>query len=154
MELFAADPAVRERGTPVVLAEMTLRSLTTAHARHEDFLARADMLRVLGFDVLISRFEQFYYLRSVKAYVYPTRDPTTGDIDSWETVQLPPPWQHLHMLLGELGRIVPIRSFEESYLSIDTADVLARIQRDDPSFEAMVPPKVAAIIKTNRLFRT
>ena len=89
-----------------------------------DFLARADILGALGFDVLISRFEhdyhiaeylsgytdkrigfaiglptvkklveeQFYtglpggvleavgrlYKRSVKAYVYPARDPQTG----------------------------------------------------------------------------
>ena len=63
MELFSSDPAVRERGTPVVLAEMTLRSLTAgAGAGHEDFLARADILRALGFDVLISRFELYYQL--------------------------------------------------------------------------------------------
>jgi hypothetical protein len=199
MELFASDPAVRERGTPMVLAEMTLRSLTTAQAGHEDFLARADILRALGFDVLISRFEQFYQLadylaaytdgpiglaiglptvrliinedyyrnlaggflesagrlfkRSVKVYLYPARDPATGNIDTWETVQLPHPWQHLHRLLNELGRIVPLRPSEESYLSIDTPDVLARIQRGDPAWEAMVPAKVAAVINAKRLFR-
>jgi hypothetical protein len=57
------------------------------------------------------------------------------------------------MLLTELGRIVPIEPSDASYLAIDTADVLARIQRDDPSWQTMVPPKVAAIIAANRLFR-
>jgi len=65
----------------------------------------------------------------------------------------PPPWQHLHKLLGELGHIVPIRSFDESYLAIRTPAVLALIEKDDPSWERMVPPKVAEIIKAARLVR-
>jgi len=200
MERFSSDPAVRERGTPIVLAEMTLRNLTAgAGARHEDFLARADILRALGFDVLISRFELYYELadylaaytdgplglaiglpavrllidetyyknlaggllesagrlfkRSVKAYVYPTRDPVSGRVVTWDDMQVPHPWEHLHKLLTELGHVVPIRPSDESYLAIDTPDVLARIEKDDPSWERMVPSKVAEIIKANRLFR-
>jgi len=200
MELFASDPAVRERGAPVVLAEMTLRSLTEgAGVAHEDFLARADILRALGFDVLISRFELYYQLaeylagytdgpiglavglpairllsdesfyrnlaggfleaagrlfkRSLKMYVYPERDPVTGLVHSWDSVQLPAPWQHLHKLLTDLGYVVPIRSFDESYLTIRTPEVLALIEKDDPSWERMVPPKVAEIIKAEQLFR-
>jgi hypothetical protein len=200
MERFASEPPVRERGEPVVLAEMTLRSLTAgAGVGHEDFLARADILGALGFDVLISRFELYYQLaeylagytdgpiglavglpairllvgqdfyrdlaggvlesvgrmfkRSVKMYVYPERAPDTGEVRSWDAVRMPPPWQHLHTLLGELGHIVPIRPSDESYLAIRTADVLALIEKDDPAWEGMVPPKVAAIIKAERLFR-
>src|SRR3989449_8991272 len=42
---------------------MTLRSLNPEpDAGHEDFLDRADILRTLGFDVLISRFEPYYQL--------------------------------------------------------------------------------------------
>lgn len=62
-EQFIAEPAVLG-AEPVVLAEMTLRQLlppeTTAEERHADFLARAEMLHVLGFDVLISRFGPYY----------------------------------------------------------------------------------------------
>ena len=86
-------------------------------------------------------------------YIYPERDPVTGQVQTWDSVQLPPPWQHLHRLLGELGHIVPLRSFDESYLTIHTPEVLALIEKDDPSWERMVPPKVAEIIKANRLFR-
>jgi hypothetical protein len=199
MDRFSTEVAVRERGTPVVLAEMTLRSLTPgSEARNEDFLARADILRTLGFDVLISRFQRYYevadylasytdgpiglaiglpavrllvdeayyqnlaggvlesagrlFKRSVKVYVYPTRDPKTGRVETWESLQLPPPWQHLHRLLIDLGAIVPISPSDESYLSIQTTDVLAMIQNGDPMWERLVPPKVAEIIRADRLF--
>ena len=48
---------------------------------------------------------------------------------------------------------MPIRSFDESYLAIRTPEVLALIEKDDPSWERMVPPKVAEIIKADGLFR-
>jgi hypothetical protein len=199
LEQFRAEPGVRGQ-TPVVLAEMTLRSLApTSDAGHEDFLARADILRALGFDVLISRFEPYYELaeylarytdemigiavglptigeladeryyrdlpggvlesvgrlfkRSVKMYVYPTRDPATGEVHTLEHPPRPPPWEHLNRLLLAIGRVEPIRSYEESYLSIRTPDVLARIVANDPSWEALVPPVVSEVIKAQRLFR-
>jgi hypothetical protein len=59
---FLEEPAVRDR-EPVVLMEMTLRHLTSAEGvDHRDFLARADTLGVLGFDVLISRFRRYFHL--------------------------------------------------------------------------------------------
>lgn len=126
LEQFEQEPSVRGQ-KPVVLAEMTLRTLVAAaDIGHTDFLARADILRALGFDVLISRFEPYYELaeylagytdgliglavglptirqvadekyytdlpggvlestgrlfkRSVKMYVYPTRDQATGQV--------------------------------------------------------------------------
>lgn len=185
--------------TPVVLAEMTLRSLASdREVSHGDFLARADILRALGLDVLISRFEPYYELaeylsaytdrlivvavgfpsvrqiadehfytdlpggvlesagrlfkRSVKMYVYPTRDPATGQILSADTAPIAPPWHHIRALLLEIGRLVPIRNYNEQYLSIRTPEVLARIQAGDPGWEDLVPPVVAETIKTRQLF--
>jgi nicotinic acid mononucleotide adenylyltransferase len=56
-------------------------------------------------------------------------------------------------MLREIGRIVPLRSYEESYLSIRTTQVLAQIESGDPSWEALVPPAVAQIIKSKNLFQ-
>jgi hypothetical protein len=198
LEQFLQEPSVRGQ-KPVVLAEMTLRSLVPEpDIGHTDFLARADILRTLGFDVLISRFEPYYELaeylagytdgliglavglptirqvadesyytdlpggvlesagrlfkRSVKMYVYPTRDAATGQIRALGQAPVPPPWQHLRDLLLEIGRIEQIRGYDESYLSIRTPDVLARIQSGDPAWEQMVPAAVAEIIKAEHLF--
>ena len=45
-----------------------------------------------------------------------------------------------------------IKHYDESLLSTHTPDVLSRIQRGDASWEEMVPPKVAEIIKGKKLF--
>jgi hypothetical protein len=87
-------------------------------------------------------------------FVYPTRDPVTNQIQTLGTVQPPAPWHHLQHLLIDIGKVVPIRSYNESYLSIRTPDVLARIQREDPSWETMVPAAIVEIIKSKRLFRS
>jgi hypothetical protein len=184
---------------PVVLAEMTLRSLNPEpDVGHADFLARTDVLRALGFDVIVSRFGPYYQLaeylagytdgliglaiglpafrqvadekyftdlpggvleavgrlfkRSVKMYVYPTRDPVTGEIRLQDRYPVPPPWHHLRALLLEIGRVEPIRGYDESLLSIRTPDVLARIQAGDATWEQMVPAAVAEIIKAEKLF--
>jgi hypothetical protein len=198
LDQFLQEPGV-EGQKPVVLAEMTLRSLSASQSPgHEDFLARAEILGALGFDVLISRFEPYYQLaeylagytdrliglavglpavrqiaeerhftdlpggvlesagrlfkRSVKMYVYPTRDPASNEIQTVHQGPIPPPWNHLRDLLLEIGRLVPIHTYDESLLSIQTPEVLERIQRQDPSWEAMVPAVVAEAIKTKNLF--
>jgi hypothetical protein len=198
-EQFLQEPNVRGQ-EPVVLAEMTLHSLIPEpDVGHPDFLARTDVLRALGLDVLVSRFGPYYQLaeylagytdgliglavglptvrqlvadekyytdlpggvlesvgrlfkRSVKMYVYPTRDPNTGEIQPLERAPIAPPWHHLRALLLEIGRIEPIRGYDESLLAIHTPDVLARIQSGDASWEQMVPAAVAKIIKAEHLF--
>jgi hypothetical protein len=92
------------------------------------------------------------FKRSVKMYVYPTRDPVSGQVHSVERAPVPSPWNHLRDLLLEIGRIEPIRRYEPTYLSIHTPDVLTRIERGDPSWEALVPLVVADLIKAKRLF--
>jgi len=197
-DLFLKEPGV-EGSVPIVLAEMTLRTLSEGdRVDHGDFLDRADILSALGFDVLISRFKPYYqvadylaaytdrmigialglqsiheiveekyydelaggvlealgrlFKRSVKMYVYPMRDPDTGEVLAGDRPTLPPPWTHLETLLLEAHLVEPIRAYNEAYLSIRTQDVLARIQRGDPSWTTMVPPAVAATIKGKKLF--
>jgi hypothetical protein len=63
-ERFVLEPEVRGL-EPVVLAEMTLNNLRQPDqdlAGPGDFMARAEILNALGFDVLVSRFGPFYQL--------------------------------------------------------------------------------------------
>jgi hypothetical protein len=92
------------------------------------------------------------FKRFVKMYVYPTRDPVSGKIQTLQNPPAPAPWHHLGNLLHDIGRVEPIGSYEESYLSIRRDDVIKRIQNGDPSWEEMVPEVVAGIIKAKKLF--
>jgi hypothetical protein len=92
------------------------------------------------------------FKRSVKMYVYPLLDPATGRVVTIESLPMPGAWRHLREFLRESGHLVPIRRYDERLLSIFTKDVLARIQSNDPTWEAMVPETVAATIKAKRLF--
>ncbi len=197
-EQFVKEPGVLGQ-QPVVLAEMTLRSLIPGpDVGHSDFLARADILGALGIDVLISRFEPYYRLadylvsysdrmigiavglpslkeivdekyypdlpggvlesagrlfkRSVKMYVYPGRDPRSGWVYTVETAPLPSPWRHLRALLLETRRLEPILCFNENYLTIFPQDVLAKIERNDSTWQEMVPPTAAKMIKGKGFF--
>jgi hypothetical protein len=197
-EAFLKEPGV-DGQEPVVLAEMSLKNLSSSpDTEHSDFLARADILGALGFDVLVSRFErdyqvaeylsaytdkligfaiglptvkqlveeQFYtelsggvlegagrlFKHSVKAYVYPARDPKTGKIETIDDVRMPTPWEHLRRLLRELDRVKAIAPSDEALLSIQSRDVLARIANADVSWESMVSKKAVEIIKYKHLF--
>src|SRR5256885_11726661 len=50
------------------------------------------------------------FKRFVKMYVYPTRDPATGEIQSLMHPPAPAPWHHLSNLLHDIGRTQAIRS--------------------------------------------
>jgi hypothetical protein len=197
---FLEEPEVRGL-EPVVLAEMTLRNLKQPdqdRAGPGDFLARAEILHVLGVDVLVSRFGPFYQLadyladytdrmlgiavgvptlndlldeqfstrldggaleavgrlfkRSVKLYVYPTRDLVSGRIVSLRDPAPTAPAGYLRDFVLAVDRLRPLEPSDPRFLTIRTPDVLARIQAGDPSWKTMVPPSVAERIQSDGLF--
>jgi hypothetical protein len=66
-------------------------------------------------------------------------------------VAMASPYHYLRDFLLSHGRIEALQEFEPRYLGIQTRDVLARIQSGDPTWESMVPPAVAEIIKDQKL---
>jgi hypothetical protein len=198
LERFRHEPQVQEE-PPVVLLEMTLRDLTADRGMdHADFLARVDILRAVGQNVLISNFDRYFRLadylagytqkpigiavgipklreiydreyyrdlsggrlesfgrlfkNAVKVYVYPSQDPTSGAVTTVETLEVEPQFRHLKAFLLENHYIEPLDNYNQSYLPIVTRDVLAKIQRGDPSWEALVPPRIAQLITQHKLF--
>jgi hypothetical protein len=92
------------------------------------------------------------FKRSVKLYVYPSRDPATGQVVTVHGGAVPPLWRHLRDLLLETGHLEAVDDFDPACLDCSPAEVLARLRRGDRSWEAMVPAPVAEAIRSRGLF--
>ena len=92
------------------------------------------------------------FTRNMRIYVYPHRDPATGVLQTAETVEVPDAQRKIFEHLTERGMIQPIRGFDEGVLHIFSRDVLRRIKDGDLTWETMVTPEIAGVIKAHRLF--
>jgi hypothetical protein len=92
------------------------------------------------------------FKNDLKIYAYPQQESRTGSIITAGNMRVAPHLRHLCAYLVENQLIEDVRGFDASCLSIYSRDVLARLRRGDPSWEAMTPPEVAELIKRRRLF--
>jgi hypothetical protein len=92
------------------------------------------------------------FKKNVRLYVYPFQSPG-GELVNCENFRVAPHLKHLYVHLRENGVIRNIKDFQPEYLKIQSPRVLELIQKSDASWESMVPPEVAKIIKQRGLFR-
>jgi hypothetical protein len=92
------------------------------------------------------------FTKDLRIYVYPLRDQATGLLTTVENVDLPVDMRHLFQHLVERGTIKQLDNFDESVLHIFSRDVLRRIKDHDASWEEMVPPEIAEVIKRRGFF--
>src|SRR5437016_649156 len=92
------------------------------------------------------------FKNDLKLYVYPFREPKSGSIISAGNLRVAPHLRHLYAYLLENRLIESMLGFNENCLPIFSRDVLSKIRCGDSSWENMVPPQVAALIKERKLF--
>ncbi len=91
------------------------------------------------------------FKNELKLYVYPFKDPTTGSIITAGNLVVAPHLRHLYAYLLENHYIQPLRDWHPECLPLFSRDVLSRMRGNDDSWESMVPPEVARLIKERRL---
>jgi hypothetical protein len=121
----------------------------------------------MGIPSLVELFDEKYYdhleggilesfgrlfKNDLRLYVYPLLDGATRQLVTLQKLKVSPGLQGLYEHLTENGYIESIDFYNKDYLRIFSRDVLIKIRNDDPSWEAMVPPPVAAIIKERHFF--
>jgi hypothetical protein len=121
----------------------------------------------MGIPTLRDVFEEKYYTdleggilesfgrlfkNDLKFYIYPWRDPASGAVITAGNLRVAPNLRHLYAFLYENQFIHGLREIHEEYLHIASKEVLARIHAGDASWETMVPPQVASVIRERRLF--
>jgi hypothetical protein len=92
------------------------------------------------------------FKNDLKLYVYPLLESKTGALISASNLRVAPNLRHLHAYLVENRLIEGLRDYDESALPIFSRDVLHKIRSGDKSWETMVPPQVAKIIRERKLF--
>jgi hypothetical protein len=92
------------------------------------------------------------FTKDLRIYVYPLKDPATGELITVQNMKMPADLQSLYRHLVERGRIKQLDNFDESVLHIFSRDVLRRIKEHDRSWETMVPAEIAQLIKDRRYF--
>jgi hypothetical protein len=121
---------------------------------------------VLGVPTLKELFDEKYYAdleggilesfgrlfrNDLKMYAYPLLDQATGSLITAGNLRVEPHLRHLYAYLLENRLIESVRDYDERLLSIFSRDVLKRIRTGDGSWEGMVPPAVAQLIKQRKL---
>jgi hypothetical protein len=122
---------------------------------------------VLGAHTLLQVYDERYYAdlsggileafgrlfkNDLKLYVYPYRNPETGQVMTAANLPVAPHLRHLHAHVMENGLIEDLHDVDESCGRIRSAEVLRLIKSGDPAWESLVPPQVASLIKARRLF--
>src|SRR6266853_1243032 len=122
---------------------------------------------VLGVPSLIELFDEKYYTQlpggilesfgrlfknELKVFVYPLRPHEQAEMTTVENLEVAPELRKLYGYLADRGSFVQLDNFKPECLSIFSRDVLQRIAANDATWELMVPPEVAEIIKKRGFF--
>ena len=108
------------------------------------------------------------FRNEVRLYVYPMRPAALADsvaagtlaplppgesaLVTADNLRVAPHLRHLYDHLHDNRHLVSLTGYDEATLTMPTREVLRRIQTGDPSWEALVPPPVAAHIQRRGLF--
>jgi hypothetical protein len=122
---------------------------------------------VMGVPSLHEIFDEKYYLNleggilealgrmfklGLKLYVYPMIDEKTGKVVTATRTEVAPNLRSLFQYLIDNCYIEEIADYQKEFLRIYPATVLAKLKTGDKSWEEMVPPEVAQIIKEREFF--
>src|SRR5207302_27575 len=122
---------------------------------------------VLGLPSLMEIFDEKYYLNleggilealgrmfkgGLKLYVYPMVDEGTGKLVAATQIKVARNLRSLFQYLIDNQYVQEITDYHPEYLRIHPPDVLTRLKSGDSSWERMVPPEVAHVIKKREFF--
>jgi hypothetical protein len=120
---------------------------------------------VMGASSLRDLFEEKYYTaleggilesfgrlfkNDLRLYIYPLLEKATGTLVNVDNLDVPVKLRKLYGHLVDSGLIRQLENVNRDYLHIFSRDALNRIRAGDPTWETMVPPEVATVIKSRR----
>jgi len=122
---------------------------------------------VMGVPSLVELFDEKYYhalpggvlesfgrlfKNDLKLFVYPYQPTPDAPQQTISTLEVASELAPLYDYLSKRGSFVHLDNYNPKYAHIFSRDVLKRIARGDSSWEEMVPPQVAALIRQRGFF--
>ena len=92
-----------------------------------------------------------FFKNDLKLYAYPLIEPGTSSLITAGNLRVAPHLRHLYAYLVENRLIESIRDVDQNCLSVFSRDVLKRLRNGETTWEPMVPPVVAELIKRRKL---
>ena len=89
---------------------------------------------------------------SLKVYLYPMKDPETGEYTNSENLKVHPRMKELYKFFKYNGKVVDITNYNPDILDIFSREVLSKIENGEEGWEEMLPAGVSEIIKSKHLF--
>jgi hypothetical protein len=92
------------------------------------------------------------FKNDLKLYVYPVQPSPEDELKTVDDIKVGAELQPLYDYLAGRGSFVHLDNYRPEFLPIFSRDVLRRIAANDDSWESMVPPDVAELIKSRAFF--
>ncbi len=121
----------------------------------------------MGVNNLVDIFDEKYYrhlsggileafgklfFKDLKVYLYPLKDPETGEIITSENLKVHPRMKELYKFFKYNGKVVDIENYNPDILDIFSREVLQMIVDGKSGWEHMLPERTTQMIKEHNLF--
>ena len=92
------------------------------------------------------------FFKNLKIYLYPMKDPETGEIITSNNLKVHPRVKELYKFFKYNGKVIDIFEFDEKSLDIFSRIVLDMIGKKEKGWEEMLPEGISQVIKEKELF--
>ncbi|MGB5460859.1 MAG: TonB-dependent receptor [Eudoraea sp.] len=121
----------------------------------------------MGVNNLVDIFDEKYYrhlsggileafgklfFKELIVYLYPMKNPETGQIMTSNNVKVHPRMKELYKFFKYNGKVMDIIDYDPEIMDIFSRDVLKKIQSGEGGWEEMLPEGIAETIKKEHLF--
>jgi len=100
---------------------------------------------------ILEAFGKLFY-KDLKVYLYPLKDPETGEIITSENLKVHPRMKELFKFFKYNGKVVDIEKYNPNILDVFSREILQMIHEGKTGWENMLPERTAVMIKDQNLF--
>jgi len=121
----------------------------------------------MGVNNLVDIFDEKYYrhlsggileafgklfFKDLQVYLYPMKDPETGEITTSNNIKVHPRMKELYKFFKYNSKVMDIIDYDPEIMHIFSRDVLKKIMNGEDNWEEQLPEGIAEIIKEKNLF--